>query len=376
MSRRCHAGGQAEGLRSKRHQFRSGRIQGGNIFSRGQIHKLLTNPVYIGQIRHKEAIYQGLHSPILEQPIWDEVQMLLQKASSKRRGAKAGSHPNSPAPLKGKIRDETDDLLTPSHTQRKGRTRRYYVSNRLISGGTDPTGWRLPAKDLEARVADLVVEHLSKHAQRHDVLIIADAATSTAASEAVATLAQSIRAEGIGAAATLIASATLQAGQITIDLDLATLAQEASLPPADLSPNLSRLTAPFTSRRRGVETKIIAGTQIPVPNATLIRALRLAHLWAKRLKSGTSMQHIADEAKVTARYVARLVPLIGLSPPHPELYRRGHSAGGPDPRASGAPSPATRMGGARPPLRHSGLIALPCFCNFLPCIRPVPLLLS
>jgi hypothetical protein len=40
------------GLRSKRHLFRSGRAQGGNLFSNGQIHKLLTNPVCLGRIRH------------------------------------------------------------------------------------------------------------------------------------------------------------------------------------------------------------------------------------------------------------------------------------------------------------------------------------
>ncbi|WP_170482398.1 recombinase family protein, partial [Ruegeria arenilitoris] len=42
------------GLRSKRHQFRSGREQGGGPLSTGQIHKILTNPVYLGRIRHKE----------------------------------------------------------------------------------------------------------------------------------------------------------------------------------------------------------------------------------------------------------------------------------------------------------------------------------
>ncbi len=47
------------GLRSKRHFFRSGRIQGGSHLSRGQIHKLLLNPVYLGKIRHKDKIWPG-----------------------------------------------------------------------------------------------------------------------------------------------------------------------------------------------------------------------------------------------------------------------------------------------------------------------------
>ena len=52
------------GLRSKRHAFRSGRSQGGNPLSRGQIHKILTNPVYIGLIRHKDRTWPGQHPAI------------------------------------------------------------------------------------------------------------------------------------------------------------------------------------------------------------------------------------------------------------------------------------------------------------------------
>ncbi|MEJ6391241.1 recombinase family protein [Gymnodinialimonas ulvae] len=308
------AAAEAEGLRSKRHHFRSGRVQGGTRFSRGQIHKLLTNPVYIGKIRHKDAVYPGLHAAILDQAIWDDVQHLLQEASAKRRGAEAGVVPESVAPLKGKVRDETGDLLTPSHTRRGGKVRRYYVSNRLISGGVDPTGWRLPAKGLEDEITSLVAGHLLDHTQRHDVLTVADAATSTKASKAIEALAQSIKADGAGATAALITSANLQAGQITIDLDLSAIASHAALSPADLTPSLSRLTSAFTAKRRGIETRIIAGARQPAPDNTLVRALRHAHLWADQLKTGTPMVQIAEEAKVSARYVAKLVPLTGLSP--------------------------------------------------------------
>lgn len=47
------------GLRSKLHRFRSGRVQGGNPFSRGQIYALLRNPIYIGKIRHKTRVWDG-----------------------------------------------------------------------------------------------------------------------------------------------------------------------------------------------------------------------------------------------------------------------------------------------------------------------------
>nr|WP_256367835.1 MULTISPECIES: recombinase family protein [unclassified Ruegeria] len=140
------------GLRSKRHRFKSGHIQGGNLFSRGQIYAVLRNPIYIGKIRHKAQVWEGQHEPIVSEAVWERVQEKLEAASARPRGRKTaarqlGARPI--APLIGKLRDENGDRLTPTHTRRHGRQIRYYVSNRLVSGGTDPRGWRLPATALE-----------------------------------------------------------------------------------------------------------------------------------------------------------------------------------------------------------------------------------
>jgi DNA invertase Pin-like site-specific DNA recombinase len=311
------------GLRSKAHAFRSGRTQGGRTFSRGQIHHLLTNPIYIGLIRHKDITYPGLHAAIVEQEIWDRVQFRLQANSAKRRGAPSGTREDGPAPLKGKIRDAAGDLLTPSHTLRKGKRIRYYVSNRLISDGPDPTGWRIPAVTFERSVTKIVADHLADHARRHAVLSCANASTSTRASDAIQTLAAQILEEDTTAASALITGGQITAGRITITLDASAIAKAADLHKTDLNPNLLTLTAPFTTRRRGAETKIIAADQTQQPDATLIRALRQAHLWADKLKSGIPMQKIARHAGVTDRYIARLVPLTGLSPKIQRLILNG-----------------------------------------------------
>jgi hypothetical protein len=68
------------GLHSKHRVFANGREQGGSAFSRGQIYKILTNPVYRGRIRHKDKTYPGAHDPIIEEPLWDMVQAQLQAA--------------------------------------------------------------------------------------------------------------------------------------------------------------------------------------------------------------------------------------------------------------------------------------------------------
>ncbi|MEE4236045.1 MAG: recombinase family protein, partial [Anderseniella sp.] len=254
------------GLRSKQHKFRSGRTQGGNVFSRGQIHKLLTNPVYIGLIRHKDKTFPGTHPAIIEQETWNQVQSRLQAASNKRRGSPAGSAAEGPAPLKGKFRDETGDLLTPSHTLRKGKRLRYYVSNRLISAGTDTTGWRLPAKTFEDTVAKIIAGHLADHARRHAVLACNDASTASTAADKVYRLSKTIL---TSEAAILIKSGAVSAGRITITLDADAIAKTAGLIVADLNPDLLSLVSPFTSRRRGAEMKIVAGDLCPQPDATL-----------------------------------------------------------------------------------------------------------
>ena len=162
----------ALGLRSKLHRFKSGRIQGGNLFSRGQIYAALRNPIYIGKIRHKTQVWDGQHEPIVCEAIWERVQEKLAAASARPRGRKSAARQlgaRSISPLTGKLRDETGDRLTPTHTRRHGRQIRYYVSNRLVTGGTDPRGWRLPAPALEQAVANAIAGRIRKLAHDHRI---------------------------------------------------------------------------------------------------------------------------------------------------------------------------------------------------------------
>ncbi len=45
------------------------------------IHHLLTNPIYIGKIRHKGKIYEGQHEVIISMELWKHVQTKLIAAS-------------------------------------------------------------------------------------------------------------------------------------------------------------------------------------------------------------------------------------------------------------------------------------------------------
>ncbi|MEW2919602.1 recombinase family protein, partial [Ruegeria sp. ANG10] len=151
----------SEDLRSKRVVRADGSVKGDCRLSRGQIYYLLRNPVYLGKIRHKDKIWEGQHPSIIDQGIWDRVQKKMRHASQRSRAdptPDARQRTNDPgAWLTGLMQDETGDRLTPTHPTRKGRRLRYYVSNRLISGGKDISGWRLPGPALEHAVIDVIV---------------------------------------------------------------------------------------------------------------------------------------------------------------------------------------------------------------------------
>jgi len=309
---------QKAGLRSKRRVFASGRQRGGAVFSRGQIHRILTNPVYRGLIRHKDRTWPGPHPAIIGDDLWRRVQDTLQAASARRRGTgnligfKAGA--GLSAPLLGKFRDETGDPLTPTHTKRHGRRLRYYVSNRLVAGGRQDSGWRLPAPAFEQAVATAIADHLETLAGRHAILRDIGAARSQDATRKAQRLAAAVREGGVSIISAAIASGEVRAGRLRIRFDKSALARLLGLSPNDIDPALIDLEAPFTCRRRGVEMKIVAGERQPTPDPALVRALRNAHRWAAMMKSGVALTAIADREGLSKSYVGRIIPLATLSP--------------------------------------------------------------
>ena len=54
--------------------------------SRGHLYWILSNPIYVGRLRHKGQIHDGLHPAIVDVEIWDRVQHRL--ASKRSRGGR------------------------------------------------------------------------------------------------------------------------------------------------------------------------------------------------------------------------------------------------------------------------------------------------
>lgn len=306
-----------EDLRSKHHCFSSGRQQGGRHFGRGQIYHILRNPTYLGRIRHKDKSFPGKHVAAIDQALWDRVQARLEASAMRRRGIKSAatrtSHVDA-APLLGKFRDETGDILTPSHTKKGNRRHYYYVSNRLISGQPDPSGWRLPARALEAATLQTVVAHLRRAADRHEVVLAAEAPEVRASADAMSALAEKVDRGGVTHVAALIETGSIGKGCMSITLSATNLASELGYASSDLVPSLFDIKSPLHCRRRGGEMKIIVGDRQPQPDKTLVRALRHAHKWVMQMKKGASIKQIASAASMSESYITRVIPMAFLSP--------------------------------------------------------------
>jgi hypothetical protein len=305
------------GLRSKLHHFRSGRVQGGNEFSRGQIYTLLRNPIYLGKIRHKTRVWDGQHAPIIDEVIWERVQSKLQAASARPRGRKAASPQfgaTPVAPLTGKLRDETGDRLTPTHTWRHGRQIRYYVSNRLISGGADPQGWRLPAPALELEVANAITRHIEKHARDHQICAEPDLRRNDDIELRARRL---VRRLSLGAPELLrkiLDEGQIKKQSIVLKLKADALAESLEMHTDEIDRSVLTIEAPFELRRRGVEGKIVIGDRKPQPDRTLLRALCLAHIWVAELRGGRPLSEIAAATGHAESYIRTRSQLAFLSP--------------------------------------------------------------
>jgi site-specific DNA recombinase len=140
-----------DGFRSKPRVGRDGSRSGSQSFSRGAIYALLRNPIYVGEVRHKGTRYPGQHPAIVAKSMWEKAQELLHLHTVRTPGKPNGS---LKSPLIGKLFDELGERLTPSHAVKGNRRYRYYVSRSLLNGGArNAHGWRIPALDIEQKLA-------------------------------------------------------------------------------------------------------------------------------------------------------------------------------------------------------------------------------
>jgi len=151
-----------ENVRSPVRTSRTGRKTGGAPISRGHLYWILSNPIYVGRLRHKGQIHDGLHPAVVDIETWDRVQQRLASQTQPRRVSQSDDH----SILVGKLYDDRGNRMGASHASKGGRRWRYYVSRAALSGRCKEAGSvvRLPAPEIEKRVANAVRAYLAARA--------------------------------------------------------------------------------------------------------------------------------------------------------------------------------------------------------------------
>jgi hypothetical protein len=307
------------GIVSKIRISKSGNRTGGKGFSRGALYELLSNPVYIGEIRHRKERHPGQHEPIMERELWERVQRKLQDSAAKCRARPTKA---APSPLAGKLFDESEQCLYVAGAAKGERRYRYYVSRKLVTGSADKVrnGWRLSGPEIERTVAAAARQLLNDHAQISSSAcdLGVGAGEIPAVLESAGEWSRRLQSEADRASALseLVDKVKLKPGGIELSINFPLSVDGTHGAAAMLS--MTRFIA-LRMKRRGVEMRlIIGGADAPPrkPDAALLKAIARAHRWFEELVSGraTSMAEIGCREGVTDRYVARLVRLAFLAP--------------------------------------------------------------
>jgi site-specific DNA recombinase len=317
------------GVLSKRRTSKGGVESGGCSFSRGALYALLSNPIYVGEIRHKSICHPGQHQAILDRAVWERTQQQLHQ---RRVRVKSGSLSAERSLLTGRLVDENGVRLTPSHARKGERKYRYYISRNLPAQGAVPSrfGWRLPARELEGRVAAAIRQMLD------DQTAVLEAAQKTEMDsrqinhvlEAARTWNNRLgsEAEQPNALAVLVNRVELKSGGMDVSIRLPIPAAEKSQ--SQISEISIARSFPMQLKRRGVELQLIVGDHDSSASAVdlpLLKAVARAHRWFDALSTGKakSLAQIATREGLGVRYVGRLIRLAFLAPDIVESIMRG-----------------------------------------------------
>ena len=291
----------ARGVISKRWINRAGEAQGGVPLVRGVLYQMLRNPIYVGDIPHKDAVYPGQHPGIIDRETFEAAQALLDLSVRRRQPGKARP-PNRGAPLTGLVYDSAGHLMSPVSASRKsGATYRYYVSCVAQRGRPDEAGVhkRVPAPVIETMVRDAIAPLLANTADSEDWLTVRDLIDRVEIHRHKLV----VRLDQTRCDANVVTSqGKLRLGQLERDGN---------------SP-LLRLTLRF-NRGGGIAMVGPGGgpaiTRQSIDPA-LSSALVRAEAWKRRLLGveGATLEAIADEEKLNQSYASRMLRVAFLAP--------------------------------------------------------------
>ena len=328
----------------------------GKPIDKGFVYKLLNNRLYLGEAVHKGQSHPGEHEAIVSQALWDKVHAIMAESPRKRA---SNTRAQTPALLKGLIFGPTGHAMAPTHTRRRGRLYRYYVSTAVLKQGRDacPVG-RVPAGEIEAAVLDQLRHLIASpelivrtwRAAREQDGAITEAEVRNALLELDPLWDELFPAEQARIVQLLVERVDIGESGVTLRLrteGLTSLVQElragavrheaggmsaAARIASSEDGRTVTVELPLAFRKRGGRKQVVSpagapswAPRRPQVQSTLVKAIARAHRWRAMLEDGTyaSAAELSAAERINPSYVARLLRLTLLAPEIVEAVLNG-----------------------------------------------------
>ncbi|QDZ01337.2 recombinase family protein [Nitratireductor mangrovi] len=296
-------------------------------FGRGPLYHLLSNPTYIGKVRHRQKIYEGEHEAIISAETFAAAQALLSAQAPVRSSATNAADIHL---LTGILFDEEGTGLRSVHTKKGNVRYRYYVSKACVEerGKSDRNGWRLPARQIEQVVEDELANILTNPRRMSHLIadqIPADrfAAAIDQASALYASYKTCTPQHQRDLVRQLFPRIELTSAKLILRFDAKALAEllvgNASVSDAENDRQLTSIERPISLRRRGKETKIVltdSSGRTSAPDENLIQILQKAHSYLAQLTDGSGRRicEVAAANGIDRSDFSRVLRLAFLAP--------------------------------------------------------------
>jgi hypothetical protein len=262
----------------------------------GPLAHLLKNRSYIGEIVYRGEVHQGEHELILDRDLFEAAQALLKEKVVERSTIRA----SSPSLLTGRIFDDRNNPMTPTHANKKGVRYRYYVSHALLQSRKTEAGSvaRVSAPDVELLIASAIrAASDANHTASDRELIREHVARAIVGKDHIAIVLRHRDAEG------------------------------ATRDPDD-APMLSIPFTPNLPLRKGVAHAPSGGDAMDeATRSALLMAIARSRAWVDAIIADRTNDFatIAEREKLAERHVRFLAPLAYLSPRIIEAIAEGRA---------------------------------------------------
>lgn len=322
----------AQNLRTRFHPARVGRRRGGIHMGEGHLYLILKNPVYAGQIRHKDKTYPGLHPPIIDTETWERLQ---EQIAANRQGKRYRVTAQQPSLLAGLLFDGDGKRYVPSHAVKKGRRYRYYIHESLDRPGASSRGKRIPAHEIEAAVQRALWDLLGDTPRL--LGIFGTELSAGSSSRIIAGAAARLQElPGLMPSAwcatftSLVERIEFHEDRLQISLRPTALAETLGCTTRGLSHDSVMINVPIQIHMRGIQVRVIVpGERRPLDpriDTVLIRLIARGLAWREKLESGAanSLKEIATTESISEAFVGRVLRLAYLAPEVATDIANGH----------------------------------------------------